>query len=288
MEIADENHVPFLASALTFDTLLAVIPFLLLLLAGLTWLAQAISPGISPDPTQLFERFLPPHSSGAADPFASAERILGRIAQFGQKVTLVAVPTFLWFSTRAFASVRTALNDIFDVSLRPSRHRHFLLAFLYGKLRDLSMVVTTLLLFVTSNAISTGLALMQATGEARVPRFAFWVGTFGHVLGQLLAYGFIVVLFFFLYRFASTRKIRWNAALVASLFAGTAFEIARRVFAFYIVNVASWNRTSTDAQLGAIILAVIWIYYSALVFLLGGVVAETWELRRLQNMQRAV
>ena len=37
----------------------------------------------------------------------------------------------------------------------------------------------------------------------------------------------------------------------------------------------------------AIILAVIWIYYSALVFLLGGVVAETWELRRLQNMQRA-
>ena len=287
MEIADENHVPFLASALTFDTLLAVIPFLLLLLAGLTWLAQGISSG-SPDPTQLFERFMPPHSTGAADPFASAERLLGRIAQFGQKVTLVAVPTFLWFSTRAFASVRTALNDIFDVSLRPSRHRHFLLAFLYGKLRDLSMVVMTLLLFVTSNAISTGLALMQVWGEARAPRFAFWVGTFGHLFGQLLAYGFIVVLFFFLYRFASTRRIRWNAALVASLFAGTAFEVARRIFAFYIVSVASWNRTSTDSQLGAIILAVIWIYYSALVFLLGGVVAETWELRRLQHMQRVV
>jgi uncharacterized BrkB/YihY/UPF0761 family membrane protein len=54
-----------------------------------------------------------------------------------------------------------------------------------------------------------------------------------------------------------------------------------------VVSIASWNRTSTDAQLGAIILAVIWIYYSALVFLLGGVVAETWELRRLQHMQRA-
>ena len=214
--------------------------------------------------------------------------MLGRIARFGQKVTLVAVPTFLWFATRAFASVRTALNDIFDVSLRPGRYRHFLLGFLYGKLRDLAMVVMTLLLFVTSNTISTGLALAQVWGEGQVtPRFAFWVTTFGHLLGQVVAYLFIVVLFFFLYRFASTRQIRWKAALVASLFAGTAFEIARRLFAFYVVNIATWNRTSTDAQLGAIILAVVWIYYSALVFLLGGVVAETWELRRLQQMQRA-
>jgi len=257
-------------------------------LAGLGWLAQTITPGSPLDPTQLFERFLPPHSSGAADPFASAESILGRIARFGQKVTLVVVPAFLWFATRAFASVRTALNDIFDVSLRPTRHRHFLLGLLYGKLRDLSMVVMTWLLFITSNAISTSLALMQAWGEGRTFQFAFWVTSFGHVLGQVLAFGFIVVLFFFLYRFASTRHIRWSAALVASLFAGTAFEIARRLYAFYVVNVASWSRTSSDAQLGAIILAVVWIYYSALVFLLGAVVAETWDLRRLQHAQRAV
>jgi membrane protein len=263
-----------------------VVPFLLLLLAGLTWLAEAVIV-TAPDPRSLFERFFPPHASGAGDPFATAEAILERIARFGQRVTLVAVPAFLWFSTRAFASVRTALNDIYDVSLRPGRHRHFLLGLVFGKLRDLSMVVMTLLLFVTSNAITTALALLQVRGEAWTPRFAFWVTSFGHLLGQVVAYLFIVVLFFFLYRFASTRKIRWKAALVASLFAGTMFEIARRVFAFYVVNVASWNRASADAQLGAIILAVLWVYYSALVFLLGGVVAETWELRRLQHMQRA-
>lgn len=258
------------------------------MLAGLTWLAQVLSNGSFPDPTQIFERFLPPHSGGAADPFASAERLLGRIAQFGQKVTLVAVPTFLWFATRAFASVRTALNDIYDVSLRPRRPRHFLLGFLFGKLRDLAMVVMTLMLFVTSSAISTSLALLQVWGEERAPRFAFWVSTFGHAMGQLVAFGFIIVLFFFLYRFASPRHIRWSAALVASLFAGTAFELARRLFAFYVVNIAVWSRTSTDTQIGAVLLAVVWIYYSALVFLLGGVVAETWELRRLQHMQRAV
>ncbi len=288
LEAADENHVPFLASALTFDTLLAAVPFVLLSLAGLGWLAQVISNGASPDPTTLFEEFLPPHQAGPADPFAAAERILGRIAQVGRQVTLVALPAFLWFATRAFASIRTALNDIFDVSLRPPRRRHFLVGFLLGKFRDLSMVLMTLALFLASTAISAGLVLMQAWGEERLPEAAFWVGTLGRLLGQGVAFGFIVLLFFGLYRFASTRRIRWKAALVASLFAAVAFELARRLFAFYVLNVASWSRTATDAQLGAVILAVVWVYYSALVFLLGGVVAETWELRRLQRRQRAV
>lgn len=286
--MADENHVPFLASALTFDTLLAAIPFILLLLAGLGWLAQLMTNGGSPDPTRLFEQFLPPHQTGPDDPFAAAEGLLGRVARFGQRVTLVAVPTFLWFATRAFASVRTALNDIYDVSLRPRVRRNFLVGLLYGKLRDLSMVVMTLFLFVASTAISTGLALIQAWGIERLPSLGFWFGSLGKLLGQLIAFGFIVLLFFGLYRFASPRRIRWSAAVVASLFAAVAFEVARRIFAFYVVNVASWSRTSTDVQLGAVILSVIWVYYSALVFLLGGVVAETWQMRWLQQRQRAV
>ena len=234
----------------------------------------------------MFEQFLPPHERGPGDPFAAGEQLLGRIAEFGQRVTLVAVPAFLWFATRTFASIRTALNDIYDVSLRPAPRRHFLLGFLYGKLRDLSMVVMTLLLFLTSTAISTGLALAQAWGEGRLPSFSFWLGNVGNILGQAVAFGFIVLLFFGLYRFASPRKIRWSAALLASVFAAVAFEAARRIFAFYVLNVVTSTRTSNDAQLGAIILCVIWVYYSALVFLLGGVVAETWEMRRLLRRHR--
>ena len=43
LQAADENNIPFLASALTFDALLAAIPFILLLLIGLTHLAQAMA-----------------------------------------------------------------------------------------------------------------------------------------------------------------------------------------------------------------------------------------------------
>jgi len=267
--------------------LLAAVPFVLLVLAGLGQLLEGTA-AVPPSPTELFERFLPPHLRGPDDPFAAAEALLGRIATFGQKVTLVAVPAFLWFATRAFASARTALNDIYDVSLRPLRRRHFVVGFLVGKGRDLMMVIVTILLFLASTGITTGLALAQAWGEGHVPGLGFWLSSVGRLLAEGVAFVFIVALFLILYRFGSQRRMPIQAALVASLFAGAAFELARRLYALYLTNVASYNVAATDANLGAVILFVLWMYYSALVFLLGAVVAETWMLRHLQQRQRAV
>lgn len=265
---------------------MAAVPFVLLVLAGLGNLLQGTA-AIPPSPQELFERFLPPHAQGPDDPFKVAEALLGRIAAFGQKVTLVAVPAFLWFATRAFASVRTALNDIWDVSLRPVR-RHFLVGFLVGKGRDLAMVIATIVLFLASTTITAGLVLARGWGEHRIPSLAFWLSTAGRLLAEGTAFVFIVALFLLLYRFGSQRRMPFRAALVASLFAGAAFELARRLYAFYLTNVASFNRGTADANLGAVILFVLWMYYSALVFLLGAVVAETWMLRHLQQRQRAV
>lgn len=287
LELADENHIPFLASALTFDTLLAAVPFILLFLAGLGELSQGAATA-APNPTDLFERFLPPHVRGDNDPFAVVEELLGRLAQVGQQVTLVAAPLFLWFSTRAFASARTALNDIYDVALRPARRRHFLTGFLVAKSRDLGMVIATIALFLMSTSISTGLALAQAWGEDLVPSLGFWVSWVGSLVAQAVAFGFIILLFLLLYRFGTQRRMPFRAALTASLFAAPAFELARRLYAFYLTNVVAWERATAGTGVGAAILFVLWMYYSALVFLLGAVVAETWMLRDLQKRQRAV
>jgi membrane protein len=248
-------------------------------------LAQA---GGQIDLTRLLEGLLPPHGAGPRDPYATAEALLARVAAIGQQLTLVAAPAFLWFATRAFASVRTALNDIYDVAVRPVRRRGIVLGFLRAKLRDLGMVLATMVLFLASTGISAGLVLARARGDELAPQWGFVLGRVWAIGGQIVAFGFIVVLFLLLYRFGSQRRIRLSAAAVAALFAAVAFELARRLFAFYITNVAAWNTATADATIGALILFVLWMYYSSLVFLLGGVVAQIWELRRLQRTQRAV
>jgi membrane protein len=287
LQAADESSIPFLASGVTFDALLAAVPFVLLLLLGLAQVVQAFS-GSGPDPREIFHAFLPPHSSAAGDPFQLVENLLTGVTRNGKAISLYAIPAFIWFSTRLFASVRTSLNHVFDVGLRPRPRQNFLVAWASGKIRDVAMVVLTLSLFLLNAALTAGVALLQARGFSTSPVLQFFLTAGGRLLSEIVTVAFSVSLFFILYRFASTRRLPWISALLAACFTAVMFEIAKRLYALYHANFATARMAAGNADIGAIVLFVLWVYYTALVFLLGGVVAETWELRRMQHHQRAV
>jgi membrane protein len=260
-----------------------------LLLIGLTHLVQAVSGGPAMDPTRIFHRFFPPHSSRPGhDPFAEIEGLLTGIARNRGRLSLYAAPAFIWFSTRLFAGVRTSLNDIYDVSVRPAPRRNFVIIWLSAKLRDIGMVVATVVLFLANTLLSTALAILWARGAARVPQFAFFVSTLGRLAGELLAFVFSISLFYLTYSYASVRRLPWKTALLASTFTAVLFELAKRLYGLYLANFASLEGHVGDASIGAAVLFVLWVYYTAIVFLLGGVVAETWELRAMQQRQRTI
>jgi membrane protein len=259
----------------------------LLLFAGLGQLLQLIEGTGQLDPKLLFERFFPPHDTRPGhDPFTNIELLLGRLTQVGSTLSLVALPAFVWFSTRLFAGIRTSLSSIYDAWVRPPR-THFLKRFLLAKLRDLGMVLMVLVLFLANTALTTGFAVLRAastasgTGNSLVQTLEGWIG-------QALGFLFLIALFFLLYRYAPLRRVRWQAALVAACFMAVAFELARRLFSLYLRNAGGFGSVGGDASVGAVILFVVWLYYTALVFLLGGVVAETWELRTMQRIQRGI
>ena len=216
------------------------------------------------------------------------ERILTGVTQNRGQLSLYAAPAFLWFSTRLFAGIRTALNDIYDVSLRPARPRGFVAVYLQAKLRDAIMVIGTVILFLTNTLLTTGLAILQARGTESVPQLAFFVSTVGRVVTEVLAFAFSVSLFYVTYRYASARRLPWKTALLAATFTAVLFEAAKRLYALYLANFATVSAWGGDANLAAAALFVLWIYYTAIVFLLGAVVAETWELRKMQSRQRTI
>lgn len=250
---------------------------------------QAFTNGSAPDSAALFHRFFPPHTSEPGrDPFALIERVLAGITEKRGQISLYAAPAFLWFSTRLFAGVRTSLNDIYDVSARPLPRRHFLLNLLLGKLRDSGMVLGTVVLFLANTLLTTGLAILRDLGAERAPaKLEFFVSTMGRLSGELLAIAFSVSLFYVTYRYASLRRLPWRTALLASTFTALLFELAKRLYGLYLANFASFRGPAIDANIGAVALFVLWVYYTAIVFLLGAVVAETWELRNMQQRQRA-
>ena len=261
---AYEDNVLFLASAITFDALLAALPLFLLVLAALGYVVQSSADALD-DVLRLLDQLLPTAQPGAADPFRRAEELIGGIVESRSELSLLGLPLFVWFATRLFSSARNALNDVFDTE--ESRH------YFIGKALDFSLVLVTTALVVV-NTIFT----LRAANEP-------W---FGRFVSQLSTFALGVVLFYIVYTVSPARRVRWDTALVAAAVASLGFEFAKALYGLYLANVATVDRLISNANAIAVLLFVVWIYFTACVFLLGGEVAETYDLMRRQREQRAV
>ena len=77
-----------------------------------------------------------------------------------------------------------------------------------------------------------------------------------------------------------------GAAWVGALFTTVLFEAARAIFAAYV---DTFNPGSLyTGTLTAIVVVVLWTYYAALIFILGGEVGQVYELRRVRRLQREI
>jgi len=256
LEAAYEDNIPFLAGALSFDILLTAIPFVGLVLAVVGYLAQYQLAIHQLNVHELLERFLPESSGGETGQFGFIERALGDLVARRGHLTLLAAPLFLWFSTRMFGGLRAALNEVFDTEENRSWPR--------AKLLDIAMVFVAGTLFLA---------------------IAFATTTRG-VGSQLASLVFSTALFYVIFKYLPSRRIYWRTSVVASLFCAVAFEIAKRLYALYVTRFVTFDRVASDANLVGLFLFLLWIYYTAYVFLLGGEVAETYDLMRMRRLQR--
>jgi len=271
-EGAAEANVPFLASGLTFDALLAAIPFLLLAAAAAGYALSAEAGRAQLEVHEYLQRFLPA-SPGGPDPFAPVVHFLEGIVRSRGRLSLLGVPLFIWFSTRLFASLRSALCEVFDIDETRS--------WLMGKLHDTILVLVVTLLFVLNTALSEGVELVLRFNPVGMDFLRF----FG---AQLLAFAVVLLLFILVFRFVPARPVRWDTAFLASIICSLGFEVAKHLLGLYFQNVVHPEHLVSNAAVGGLLLFVLWTYYMSVVFLVGGQIAQVYELRRRQAQQRLV
>jgi membrane protein len=268
-----EDNIPFLASALSFDLLLTTIPFIVLSLAAAGYLVhhQVTTRQISLH--ELLARLLPTTAGRAGQGFRTVERALVAALEPRGRLTLLGLPLFLWFSTRLFGGLRAALNEVFDTD----ESRPWPLA----KLLDLLMV-----LMAGSFVVANGFLSAFQASDAAVAREGFLVWWVWRLSVELSAWALGVLMFFVIFKLLPSRRIGWRTALVAAVFCSLGFEVAKRLYALYLTRFATFDRLASDANVVALFLFLIWIYSMACVFLLGGEVAEMFDLVRMRQAQR--
>jgi membrane protein len=247
----------FLAAGLAFFFLVCVVPLLLLGASTLGFVLSSQS--AAEEAVNQLTRNFPVYRREITNAIL---RIVETRAVSGIAGTL----TLIFFSTPLFGATRLVLHRMLGVRVGGGYVSNLLL--------DSGMVlVLTVLLFASTSATW----LFQWFQEFVVrPHHVGWRGAYA------LSIGFSVVLstlmFYFGYRYVPRRRPRMWTALVGGVLAGSLWEVAKQLFRLYIRNVGVYDQIY--GPLGVLVAFVMFIYYSAIVFVFGAAYVASLDSRR--------
>jgi membrane protein len=244
----DDNGF-FLSSGITFNILINLIPFIMLLLAlvgAYLYNDQEVINHI-----RAYFRDVAP----ALDP--KIMKNLTDVIQNRQIVGILGFVGLLSFSTWVFSSLRIALNIVFLVE--KSR------GMLRGIAVDLLMILLTGSLLLVSMILSSVVTFLQGYQE-RIP---VAIGpTIQWILKYLLPFFLTFCMFFLIYKIIPNKRVHFKSALQAALFAGLLWELAKHLFTWYIVHLAEYS--IFYGSLSTLVAFVLWVYYSSTILIVGG------------------
>ncbi|MBI1810195.1 MAG: YihY/virulence factor BrkB family protein [Gemmatimonadetes bacterium] len=272
------DDVLFLAGGVAFDMLLAGVPFFLLLASAIGYVLNK-SPNASDTAVADFlQQLFPTTFSGDG---SLLDPVLHDVVRTRGKAGLFGAVAFVWFSTRLFASMRAVLARVFD---EPQRR-----GILLGKLFDVGATVVTAALVVAWIGVSAYIALARSSGVEVLSEWGlhneYVMRPVIYVAGRVAAFVLLVAAFFAVYKTLPARVVRWQQALIGALTSGILFELARSAFTAIArqLNPGSlYTGTMT-----AIIVVVFWVYYAALMFIIGALVSQVHEHRVQERLSRA-
>lgn len=263
-----EDDVFFLAGGLAFNIVLAGVPFFLLLAAGLGYLLGQSVDVASETVKSVVSMLLP---AGAADAGESMlDPILADVVRTRAAAGIGGALGFAWFSTRLFGSLRTVMAMIFE--RRGDRN------FFRGKLWDMYLALASAVLVTVWVTVNTYIVV----GTGRLGSVLTQVGLLGSVvsgveymIARVASIALTALIFFSLYRWLPMRRTPWRIACIGGGVAAGFFELARWIFAMVTARV---DMTSLyTGSLAALVIVVFWVYYGAVIFLIGAEVAHAAE-----------
>jgi membrane protein len=245
----NEDSGFFLSSGIAFNILISLIPFVMLLLA-------LVGTYFYNDP-EVLDQFRAYSRDVAPTLGPKFTKTLTDVVQNRHIVGILGFVGLLWISTRVFSSLRIALNIVFVVKKRR--------AVLRGIIVDLLMILLVGSLLFVSIILGPVVIFLQSY-QGRVP---VAIGpTIQWTLNYLLPFFLTCCLFFLIYKIIPNKKVLFTPALQAALFAGLLWELAKHLFAWYVLHLARYS--IFYGSLSTLAIFVLWVYYSSTVLIVGG------------------
>jgi membrane protein len=165
----------------------------------------------------------------------------------------------MWAGSNVFSALIDALNTAYDVLDTRPWWRKKLLAVMSVLVIGLMILMSTVLILGgdrlsawVADRLALGPSIRTALGYAQIP------------IGFALLLTIASLAYYFLPNLRQSKR----QVLVGALFTTIAWSVVTLAFRYYVTNFANYN--ATYGAIGGVIVLLTWMYFSMLVFLVGG------------------
>ena len=249
-----DDYASSMGAALAFYTLFSITPLLLIVisLAGLVFGEQAARGEIMMELGGLL----------GADSAKAVEAMVAGLDRplAGVMGTLVGVTALVIGATTVFGELQDALDRIWRAPARPTGSGLWRLV--RARLLSLGMVLGVGFLLMVSLVASAALA---ALGKWWGPWFGGLV-VLANVLNAALSFTLVTAMFAMIYKGMPRVRVAWRDVWIGAALTALLFTVGKSLIGIYI------GRSGVATPFGAaasLVVLLIWVYYSAQIFLLG-------------------
>ena len=172
--------------------------------------------------------------------------------------TILGLVTLLVTASGVFGEMQSALNAIWKAEPKSGTVSRLVRA----RLASLGLVAALGFLLLVSLVISTVLSGLSLFVHGLVPGVEFLMRALSFVVSYLM----ISALFACIYKVLPDKTIEWRDVVVGALATGALFTVGKFGISAYIGSSAI---ASSYGAAGALIVILVWIYYSSQIFLFG-------------------
>jgi membrane protein len=271
-----DDRAPTMGAAIAYYTVFSLAPMLVMVIAvaGLAFGQKAAEGALFGELAEL----IGPESAGAVQ--AMLRSASG--TRSGLFATAVGIGTLIIAATAVFGELQSALNVIWKAPASGSLGVWHLLK---SRLVSLSVILVIGFLLLVSLVISTALAALSDYLDWILPGLA----TILRIVHLILSFGFTTVLFAMIFKILPDNPVEWEEVWLGAAVAALLFTFGKHLISLYI---GSSNMASTYGAAGALIIVLVWVYYSVQILLLGAEFAKAYSdqrraLRQLRQLTQA-
>ena len=261
-----EHNILFMAEALSFSTLICVIPLVLIGFAiGGTVLESS---DFIFQLNHLVDVVVPyPENARWMKEFIAAQ--VGEFSHYKNLAGAIGFVGILFASSALFSTIRSIFRTVYTSAKVRS--------IIVGKLFDFLMVFVLMVLFLGAATMLPAVEVVRHIAETSgllkgvlLEGFTKFVMDAGTVAGVFLV-------LFLVHRFVPVSRPSRGAAIAAAVSTTVLWFLAEQLFGAYISHVATLKRIY-----GAYVVAVVvvfWIYYTSVVFIVGAEIGQIYQER---------